>query len=330
MKVAIHPIVLHKLRTWQTYAGKNEIAVIGHIVPVNTDTIYLLDVYMAEQEGASASNSMDTAAVSSLLMQLFEEKNLQPGDLRCHIHTHPSFSTSPSHVDDDTSFINFNKYDYMLTGIFDGKEKFSFHLNLFKPFNIRMEIESFIDYSILFEGNFKAEFDANFKEKKLVTPTYKYSKNYAEYGVQTHLLGSNINVNRKVEEANVDDSVLVEITNLIKDYFEGKVVKARNYNIHSDRWKYIQPSNNPDVVRTYYDDHGFTKDDLKSYIVKCLDDKITTHQLQVLIAEDVRYKRLDDELLLSEMTSLEINHLANMLERGDPWMTTLDFHALGD
>jgi len=117
---------------------------------------------------------------------------------------------------------------------------------------------------------------------------------------------------------------------LIKDYFEGKVVKARKYNIRSDHWKYIQPSNNPDVVRTYYDDHGFTKDDLTSYIVKCLDDKITTHQLQVLIAEDVRYKRLDDELLLSDMTSLEINHLANMLERGDPWMTTLDFHALGD
>uniref|UniRef100_A0A6M3K3U8 JAB domain-containing protein n=2 Tax=viral metagenome TaxID=1070528 RepID=A0A6M3K3U8_9ZZZZ len=331
MKIAIHPIVLHKLKTWQTYAGKNEIAVIGHIVPVGSDIIYLLDVYMAQQEGGITTNSMDTAAVSALLMHLFEKKKLQPGDLRCHIHTHPGFGITPSHTDDDTSYINFNKYDYMLTGIFDGKEKFSFHLNLFKPFNIRIEVDNYIDYSLLFEGDFKEEFDANFTEKKIIKPLY--SNMHQDFGiprgsgmsyrpnVQTNLLDSNINVNRKFESAIIDDDTLVQVTNFIKDFFDNKLLKSRAYCIRSDQWKtqIIQNGN-----ESYYSKHGFTENDLSSYIVHCLETE-NIFDLIKIIEEDIRYTRLDEEFGLSEMSTLEVKHLADMLERGDPWTATFDF-----
>ena len=320
MKVRISPIVLAKLMTWQQMAGNLEIGVIGRIKESDGD-ILLLDCYFIKQESSLGKNSLDNNSYTDLLSTLFAEQRIQPGELRCHIHTHPSFSNHASNVDVNTAEDDFGQFDYMITGIWDKKD-FQFHLNMNKPFKIRVGIESGIDYALAY-GDQVASWTNVFKENfsEIKTGYVQTSLNLPQWTPPKSTIPS------YVVPAVIEDQERILCTKYIKECYanldNGKMLFIKSGVTLSDGWKPM-----PYSVR-FFDKHGFTLDDLKEYVTLCVapggrlfnnSGSITERERERLLNADVRFKRLD--LALDFFTDSEVwnfKEIAEQLGENDPW-----------
>lgn len=286
-----HPIVEAKIAVWSALAQNREISMWGWLKVISPKEFILMDVFMVKQTGSSAENDMDNISTANLWARLHQEKGLQPGDLRCHIHTHPHMTNSKSSIDESAIKKDFSKFDFIVTGIY-GNNGDEFYLDTFKPFRQRTKLTTNIDFGLLFkfpisisEDDINKEFNENFsipKPKVISPPTisnqfleesynlypsrayarpYRPEKNI-EINTKNQIIASENNTKNYAQKWNEHWNRLVEY---LKDMFDKQSAYELNMTISnstffSDQWK--PGKNNPNTI---YGDFGITEHDLQRY-----------------------------------------------------------------
>lgn len=338
MKVIVSPLVIAKLTYWQTLAGRDEISVIAH-TKIKDGDVLIPDVFFPEQEGGAASNEFTVEAYHKIITEAFERYNIPPNELRGYIHTHPGFGHHPSATDEGTAKEIMGKYDYYITGIWDGKD-FSFYVNIGKPVRLRTEVDYEIDYTILIESQ-KEELERQFKRFKVRKPQIGFKVGKKQIGGYGYGYGTYMQQKTKEEDFWDDgwdddddwdeisayekyvtnfkyweiDEVAKELTNAFLKAGKGKV-KCREHVIFSDNWKA-----NPQA-KNWYDKFGFTHNDLESYAVLLLSkDK---EKIIEKLEGDIRFRRIDTLLynLSDEAGNTDFYEVAKKIGKNKPFPVT--------
>jgi len=314
--IRVNPLVVAKLQYWQVQAKDNEISVFGRVIPKNGDAL-LTDVFLPKQSGDKVKNDVEVVDYAALLTEVFKNNKIPPTELRCHIHTHPSFSTGASSEDTHTAnnVLNFPIY---ITGIYNGTT-FSFFLNLKEPYVARIPMEYIIDYTLLYSAkkmeSWKTTFNKNYTVKQIACVSYgdTYNEYYPSYS--------------KAFGNNETYSLALTCTKLIRQYlnktpeFLIQRVQSRKI-IVGDAWKPTYAVNS-----TMYEEYGFHFSTLEDYIALCLipSNKMSYEKKNAIVMSDVQLTRTDELLgFLVVHEPEDYQEILNSVGDG-PWpITTFD------
>ena len=296
MKVFRMPIVDYKMREWQKLAKKTEISLFGEIEIMDNETILVKDVIMLPNEGTSVTTEIDNEILGDFWERMFIERKLPPRNFFCHIHTHPGFGVTPSGTDTGLIEREWSKFDFFLSGIFDGDDEWYWQLNTFKPFRMNEKCETELFYEVNADDEeIKREFNENFTEKK--STLYErgkttYAKGYSSNKNQL-LLGDWVDSTPNYSKTYWDEKPKTENFDLLSPFVEWLAEwKSKHHHMKTidtdlvmtydeiseklatSRYKFVPrkyvkkkdnwvEKSNPD---TFYGEYGFTKVDLKEYL----------------------------------------------------------------
>ncbi len=176
------PMVWAKLQWFLWRADGIEVSGFG--ITKGNDPLYVIEFVTVLQENTGASTEMDDEAVAKYIDNQVAEHNRQPKDFaRIWIHTHPSFSVSPSGTDEDTMEKWFGECDNAIMVIISDTE-ISARLDgkiLGNSITVKYDLPTKVDWKCPLETTdheeWEMEFVANIRKKTYIVTTYNAGGN---------------------------------------------------------------------------------------------------------------------------------------------------------
>jgi len=163
-KLRFTPTAWAKLLTFMDMSD-TEVSVFG-VAEDPEDLLLVTDVALLKQEVTQVTVELDDDAVAEHIEQ-YAETGVQPVQCaRIWIHTHPMFSTKPSHVDETTFKKAFGGCDWAIMLIVSQADKPYCRLRMQTPLGpISQEIEVEVDLRTHFPGTKHDQWEEEFVDK---------------------------------------------------------------------------------------------------------------------------------------------------------------------
>jgi hypothetical protein len=166
--------------------AKGEVAWLGTVTELGDGNYRIEEIFIPEQEVSPTTAEIDASAMSKLTMQLMD-RNIDPGTLRYHGHSHVDMGVSPSSTDQNHIADYLEHADYFLREI--RNKRGASRMDVFdKRLGVVFQCVTTTLYDLLqtkdFWDTLDATMAANVKAPaRIATPTqYQYGKGHAPVG----------------------------------------------------------------------------------------------------------------------------------------------------
>lgn len=165
--------IYRKIKFWVDQADFecSWLGTIDHDVPTNT--FYVVDVFLLEQENGAASTDLDQNEIAKLL---YEQRD-NPFDIKWWGHSHVKMDVFWSGTDIATIEI-LSEGGWFISTVFNQHGKMKTAFSQLSPVPVLIDNMETLIYDFLSEQErkeWKEEYEAKVKNKKYVTVTYSYS-----------------------------------------------------------------------------------------------------------------------------------------------------------